>query len=338
MSLIPPVLPTITETGSTNQPEPEVTRSSSTVLAARRRTISDNRAVNLSPGFPRNTSTSLLDDKFGRKYSMGRLARIDDNHVFAVQNDGTKFHLEPTSGLGPRPIIRPLSRKDIFYSGSVYKLALDEAEQEDDDNLESRRPSALDRYRHSVVSIPRSRLSIPRGSIVASHLFIPKAYALSTETDLDEPPLPIPDSKPATSVLKEMVDLSHFRNPLFVLMCVSNTLGFLALYIPYMFLPNMISMKGISTEKASFVVSLIGISNTVGRVIIGWFVDFPWVSSLIVTNVSLTLSGICVLVFPFCLKLHEFLRRGSQPGLVRLRLYFSDFHRFGRSIGFGFLD
>ena len=43
-----------------------------------------------------------------------------------------------------------------------------------------------------------------------------------------------------------------------------------------------------------------GISNTVGRVVLGWLVDFPWVSSLLVTNVSLVSSGICVLAFTAC--------------------------------------
>ena len=34
--------------------------------------------------------------------------------------------------------------------------------------------------------------------------------------------------------------------------------------------------------------------------VLGWLVDFPWVSSLIVTNVSLVCSGVCVLAFPAC--------------------------------------
>ena len=41
------------------------------------------------------------------------------------------------------------------------------------------------------------------------------------------------------------------------------------------------------TERASFIISLIGISNTLGRLITGAFVDLPWVSSLVVTNCSL---------------------------------------------------
>ena len=70
--------------------------------------------------------------------------------------------------------------------------------------------------------------------------------------------------------------------------------------MPYVYLPNMTFQRGIDNESAAFIISLIGISNTVGRVIIGAFVDLPWVSSLVVTNVSLILSGFCLFAFPFC--------------------------------------
>ena len=54
------------------------------------------------------------------------------------------------------------------------------------------------------------------------------------------------------------------------------------------------------TRKTFTLVNATGISNTVGRVVLGWLVDFPWVNSLLVTNVSLVSSGICVLAFPAC--------------------------------------
>jgi len=68
---------------------------------------------------------------------------------------------------------------------------------------------------------------------------------------------------------------------------LSNIFGFLALYVPYMYLPNMAAESGISADKASYIISIIGISNTIGRFIAGAFVDLPWVSSLVVTNISL---------------------------------------------------
>jgi MCP family monocarboxylic acid transporter-like MFS transporter 14 len=137
--------------------------------------------------------------------------------------------------------------------------------------------------------------------------------------------LNLTDNNALLRVLKEMVDVTLFLNPRFVLICLSNILGFLALYVPYVYLPSMIIERGMTMEQASFIVSAIGkvnkflnqctsghnadkscssgISNTIGRVVLGWMVDFPWVSSLIVTNMSLVCSGICVLAFPFC---HDF--------------------------------
>ena len=39
----------------------------------------------------------------------------------------------------------------------------------------------------------------------------------------------------------------------------------------------MTSQKGIPKEEAAFIISLIGASNTIGRVLVGAFVDIPWV-------------------------------------------------------------
>jgi hypothetical protein len=36
--------------------------------------------------------------------------------------------------------------------------------------------------------------------------------------------------------------------------------------------------EGISLDDAAFLISVIGISNTLGRVLFGWLSDFPWVS------------------------------------------------------------
>ena len=44
-------------------------------------------------------------------------------------------------------------------------------------------------------------------------------------------------------VLREMMDVSVLANPLFILVCVANVLGFLALYVPYVYLPNTMESK-----------------------------------------------------------------------------------------------
>ena len=62
--------------------------------------------------------------------------------------------------------------------------------------------------------------------------------------------------------------------------------GFLAVYVPYVYLPNMTSSKGIDSESAAFIISLIGVSNTIGRVVIGAIVDLPWVNQIEFWNFS----------------------------------------------------
>ena len=62
--------------------------------------------------------------------------------------------------------------------------------------------------------------------------------------------------------------------------------GFLAVYVPYVYLPNMTSSKGIDSESAAFIISLIGVSNTIGRVVIGAIVDLPWVNQIELWNFS----------------------------------------------------
>ena len=46
-------------------------------------------------------------------------------------------------------------------------------------------------------------------------------------------------------------------------------IGFLAVYVPYVYLPGMTLEKGIDPSSTAFIISLIGVSNTVGRVVIG---------------------------------------------------------------------
>jgi len=52
-----------------------------------------------------------------------------------------------------------------------------------------------------------------------------------------------------------------------------------------------------------------------GRVLVGWFSDFPWVNSLFVTNMAILLSGISVLVMPFCVSYTAFVCVALMFGL-----------------------
>lgn len=174
-------------------------------------------------GMKRNVSTP----------GFGRLARLDcekesaqasrrlSSIVYAVPaQDGTTQYLKPhSSRRSSRAIVRPLSRKDIFYSGSIYNLALDMSEETTEQQLIGE--AAMRGYRQSIISIPKGSTYPHRGSVVASHLSIP-AKEIGDPQMVKEK---IESSNPVMSVLKEMLDFEIMLNPLFVLVCISNIFG-----------------------------------------------------------------------------------------------------------------
>lgn len=63
---------------------------------------------------------------------------------------------------------------------------------------------------------------------------------------------------------------------------------------------NCLCSQGIDHNSASFLISVIGITNTVGRVFCGYIADFPKVDSLLLNNICLVISTVAVGLTPFC--------------------------------------
>ena len=49
--------------------------------------------------------------------------------------------------------------------------------------------------------------------------------------------------------------------------------------------------------KGAFLVSLVNIGNMVGRILMGALVDLPWISSIVVFNVTTITTGLTMLTF-----------------------------------------
>ncbi len=114
-------------------------------------------------------------------------------------------------------------------------------------------------YRHSIISTPRRLSTVPRMSIVASHLSLAhmdtrKSSIIPAELSLDEPQ----GSSPMWTILKEMVNVELLMNPTFQLVGISNVFGMLGFYVPFVYLPNMAALRGVSVEDANFLLSVIG--------------------------------------------------------------------------------
>jgi len=105
-------------------------------------------------------------------------------------------------------------------------------------------------------------------------------------------------------------------DPKFALLAVSNFFGFLGFYIPFVFLPSMAEDNAqLEVGQSAFLLSIIGISNTLGRILAGWLSDLSCVDSLCVVNAALVLSSISVFSMPFLTQYVTFTIISSLFGL-----------------------
>jgi len=92
----------------------------------------------------------------------------------------------------------------------------------------------------------------------------------------------------------------------FMLLALSNFFATQGLYIPYMFIQTYAEGQGVSSVNAAFLISIIGITNTVARILTGLVTDLPFVSPLIVTTLALGIGGIAPLAIAFCTEYWSF--------------------------------
>lgn len=112
---------------------------------------------------------------------------------------------------------------------------------------------------------------------------------------------PAPEGLPTTKDFREtiatMIDVALLKDPIFVVFTLSNFLTSIGFYIPYVYIVAQAEDMGIAKENASYLLSIIGIANSVGRIVLGFVSDKPWVNRLAVYNVCLTLCGVSEYTF-----------------------------------------
>jgi MCP family monocarboxylic acid transporter-like MFS transporter 12 len=109
------------------------------------------------------------------------------------------------------------------------------------------------------------------------------------------------------SVVSSVFDKRLLTNVPFLLLMLANLFSTMGLYIPYMYLPTQAESKGIPAVDASFLISVVGICNTLGRILSGILTDLPCVDPMVVTTLALTFGGICPLLMAFCTEYWSFL-------------------------------
>ncbi|XP_068617386.1 monocarboxylate transporter 14 isoform X2 [Battus philenor] len=282
-----PTLPTITEARVVEVDNGEKKKNENGAAIAVQpmsRNVSSPAFSSQAPGLPKNGSVPFFDRQ--RKQSTGDRFKPSLAAIKAISKTSVTSHRNPDgdaeSGVynsklsvaapkEPSRMVRPMSRKDIFYSGSVLNLPQYQSQK------------SLQGYRNSVLSLPQSRQT--------GDLERQEQYDLC-------PCLSLPES--FKSALSSMLDVSLLRDPAFMLIGVSNVFGMAGLYVPFVYIVDAACLNGVEPSQASFLLSIIGITNTIGRIACGAVADLPRVDSLLLNNICLVIATISVALTPFC--------------------------------------
>ncbi|KAK7869602.1 hypothetical protein R5R35_003389 [Gryllus longicercus] len=155
-------------------------------------------------------------------------------------------------------------------------------------NLQVHRHSLI--YRSAVLKIRRSRL---RASSC------PDIYRNSmTQTIHEEKDEWFSCLGDLRDVIADMVDFSHFTDVRFVLFAISNFLLYSWYDVPYVFITDKAIEMGYSEPDASFLISILGILNMLGVIVLGWAGDQSWVNAGVVYAICMAICGVVTGLVP----------------------------------------
>lgn len=86
--------------------------------------------------------------------------------------------------------------------------------------------------------------------------------------------------------------------PSFVILVIANFCAMLGFHLAFIQLPVKAEGLGISTESASFLISILCVANMIGRLLFAWFADRPWACSVHLNNVCIMIAGLLSFLSP----------------------------------------
>lgn len=163
----------------------------------------------------------------------------------------------------------PLDRPDVFYQGSLLNI-----------------PS----YRSKLDL--KNRTGEESAFLERKSSICYKKRKYENEEERETTLCGIQCSPETKETMREMLDFSLFTDVIFILFTISNFLTSIGFNIPYVFLVSRAKESGLTSEDGGMLLAIVGIANTIGRIVLGYLSDKPWVNRLHVYNWSLTLCGV----------------------------------------------
>lgn len=154
---------------------------------------------------------------------------------------------------------RPMYRDDIFFTGSLVRIP------------QYQSTTSLG-YHMSVTRLP-------------THTDVEEAEDQSCKI--------CPEAVRRT--LATMLDMSLLKSPSFMLLAVSGFFTMMGFFVPFMYITQRATAGGMDPHVALYIVSAIGISNTIARIVCGFLSSFKSVNALHLNNVFITLGGLATM-------------------------------------------
>ncbi|XP_073833642.1 monocarboxylate transporter 1 [Musca autumnalis] len=163
------------------------------------------------------------------------------------------------------------------------------------------RPDIL--YQGSLMNIPeyaRSRQDLSGSGVIQRYGSVKHSQLdLNEEKELAKC-CGITCSKETRDTLREMMNFGLMTDVIFVIFAISNFCTSIGFNMPYVYIVSQAKALHLTGEQSSYLISIIGVANTIGRIILGYISDKPWVNRLAVYNVCLTICGIATALCPLC--------------------------------------
>lgn len=99
-------------------------------------------------------------------------------------------------------------------------------------------------------------------------------------------------SESVRRVLATMLNMSLIQSPTFMLLALSGFATSMGLYVPFIYITDRATGYEISSTQTIWLISVVGIANTFGRITLGILSSLTNTNALILNNVSLTICGI----------------------------------------------
>ncbi|RUS70172.1 hypothetical protein EGW08_022064 [Elysia chlorotica] len=170
--------------------------------------------------------------------------------------------------------LSPLQRKDIFYSGSLMHLK---------------------EYQDPTSSLVPYQDRLSRTDKSANHSSIAEFSTTVTMTNSTK----MSAAESFSQAFTKVFDFSLLKSPTFLIYGWACFLCMAGFFVPFVYMPTHAIDLGLGSRNAAYLIAIIGITNTVGRVGVGFLSDQPWADCLLINNVALIIGGVATMFVPF---------------------------------------